>query len=114
MEGNTLSKIENRLRRAARARRRLLPRARDGVPHSPANVNIAAVLSLAGIGFERTRFKVVADPARYNTHFITVRARSATQHQAPGKLPARKTENRLGVTAPAALKQAKSLVPHGT
>ncbi|HLS85100.1 MAG TPA: aspartate dehydrogenase [Burkholderiales bacterium] len=48
--------------------------AREGVPHFPANVNIAAVLSMAGIGFDRTRLKVVADPAlRYNTHFITIR-----------------------------------------
>src|SRR5262245_19769455 len=50
--------------------------AREGVPHFPANVNIAAVLSLAGIGFDRTRLKVVADPAlRFNTHFITIRGR---------------------------------------
>ena len=37
--------------------------AREGVPHFPQNVNIAAVLSLAGIGLDRTRLKVVADPA---------------------------------------------------
>src|SRR5207245_10165291 len=36
--------------------------AREGVPHFPQNVNIAAVLSLAGIGWERTRLKVIADP----------------------------------------------------
>ena len=48
--------------------------AREGVPHFPANVNIAAVLSMAGIGFDRTRLKVVADPAlRFNTHFIVIR-----------------------------------------
>src|SRR5881394_572440 len=35
--------------------------AREGVPHFPQNVNIAAVLALAGIGFERTRLEVVAD-----------------------------------------------------
>src|SRR5713226_2282851 len=47
--------------------------AREGVPHFPANVNIAAVLSLAGIGFDRTRLKVVADPAlTLNTHTIRV------------------------------------------
>jgi aspartate dehydrogenase len=47
--------------------------AREGVPHFPANVNIAAVLALAGIGFDRTRLEVVADPAlRFNTHFIHV------------------------------------------
>jgi aspartate dehydrogenase len=47
--------------------------AREGVPHFPQNVNIAAVLSLAGIGFDRTRLRVVADPAlKANTHTIRV------------------------------------------
>ena len=51
--------------------------AREGVPHFPANVNIAAVLSMAGVGFDRTRLKVVADPAlRYNTHFIVIRGKT--------------------------------------
>lgn len=51
--------------------------AREGVPHFPQNVNIAAVLSLAGIGFERTRLKVVADPMlTRNTHTIRVDGRS--------------------------------------
>jgi aspartate dehydrogenase len=53
--------------------------AREGVPHFPQNVNIAAVLSMAGIGFDRTRLKVVADPAlTLNTHYITVRGRTGT------------------------------------
>lgn len=53
--------------------------AREGVPHFPANVNIAAVLSLAGIGFDRTRLEVVADPAlRFNTHFIHIRGVTGT------------------------------------
>jgi aspartate dehydrogenase len=47
--------------------------AREGVPHFPQNVNIAAVLSLAGLGFDRTRLKVVADPGlTVNTHTIQV------------------------------------------
>ena len=51
--------------------------AREGVPHFPANVNIAAVLSMAGIGFDRTRLKVVADPAlRHNTHHINIRGKT--------------------------------------
>jgi aspartate dehydrogenase len=53
--------------------------AREGVPHFPANVNIAAVLSMAGVGFDRTRLKVVADPAmKFNTHSITIRGRTGT------------------------------------
>jgi len=51
--------------------------AREGVPHFPANVNIAAVLSMAGIGFDRTKLKVVADPAlKFNTHFIAIRGKT--------------------------------------
>jgi aspartate dehydrogenase len=51
--------------------------AREGVPHFPQNVNIAAVLSLAGIGFDRTRLEVVADPAlARNTHTIRVAGKS--------------------------------------
>jgi aspartate dehydrogenase len=51
--------------------------AREGVPHFPQNVNIAAVLSLAGVGFDRTRLEVVADPGlTLNTHTIRVSGRS--------------------------------------
>jgi len=47
--------------------------AREGVPHFPQNVNIAAVLSLAGVGLDRTWLVVVADPAlERNTHTIRV------------------------------------------
>jgi len=51
--------------------------ARAGVPLFPANVNIAAVLALSGIGFDATRLKVVADPRiTHNTHRIEIRGRS--------------------------------------
>ncbi len=51
--------------------------ARNGVPLFPANVNIAAVLSMAGIGFDATRLTVVADPGIvHNTHRIEVRGKS--------------------------------------
>ena len=47
------------------------------MPHFPQNVNIAAVLALAGIGMDRTRLKVVADPAlSLNTHTIRVSGKS--------------------------------------
>ncbi|MDH5210495.1 MAG: aspartate dehydrogenase [Betaproteobacteria bacterium] len=51
--------------------------AREGVPHFPQNVNIAAVLSLAGVGFDRTQLEVIADPAlTHNTHTIRVAGKS--------------------------------------
>ena len=51
--------------------------AREGVPHFPQNVNIAAVLSLAGVGLDKTQLKVVADPGlTANTHTIRVSGRT--------------------------------------
>ena len=52
--------------------------AREGARGFPANVNVAAALSLAGIGPERTRLEIWADPhVTRNTHRIVVEADSA-------------------------------------
>jgi aspartate dehydrogenase len=48
--------------------------ARDAVREFPANVNVAAALSLAGVGFDRTRVRIYADPAvSRNTHQVHAR-----------------------------------------
>lgn len=47
--------------------------AKDAVGLFPANINVAALLSLAGIGSERTRVRIIADPnTDKNTHSIEV------------------------------------------
>jgi aspartate dehydrogenase len=92
--------------------------AREGVPHFPANVNIAAVLSLSGIGFDRTRLKVIADPALvYNTHHIEMRGKTGNisikfENVASPDNP--KTSWLACYSALAALKHAKSPVRYGT
>lgn len=49
--------------------------AREGARGFPANVNVAAALSLAGIGPDRTTLEIWADPTvTRNTHTITVDA----------------------------------------
>jgi len=92
--------------------------ARDGVPHFPANVNIAAVLSLAGIGFDRTRLRVVADPAlEYNTHFIEIRGATGNISVKLENVPAPdnpKTAWLACYSALAALKAAKAPIRYGT
>ena len=45
--------------------------ARDCVKEFPQNINIAAVLSLSGVGFDRTVIRILADPSVvFNTHEI--------------------------------------------
>lgn len=49
--------------------------AREGAEGFPANVNVAAALALAGIGPDRTRLEIWADPTvTRNTHTVTVEA----------------------------------------
>jgi aspartate dehydrogenase len=48
--------------------------ATEAIGHSPANVNVAAAVSLAGIGPERTLVRVVADPTlARNVHELEAR-----------------------------------------
>ena len=62
----------------AEPRRVFAGSAREGARGFPANVNVAAALSLAGIGPDRTRLEIWADPAATrNTHRIVVEADSA-------------------------------------
>ncbi|HLB16137.1 MAG TPA: aspartate dehydrogenase [Burkholderiales bacterium] len=92
--------------------------AREGVPHFPANVNIAAVLALAGVGFERTRLKVVADPAlRFNTHTVNVRGRTGAFSLKFESVPSPenpKTALLACYSALAAIRQLASPVRYGT
>lgn len=48
--------------------------AREGVRRFPENVNVAAAISLAGLGFDGTTLRIIADPAvTMNTHEVVVR-----------------------------------------
>lgn len=62
--------------------------AREGAIAFPANVNVAAALGLAGIGPERTRLEIWADPAlTRNTHHIVVDSDSARLELAIENIP---------------------------
>ena len=92
--------------------------AREGVPHFPQNVNIAAVVSLAGIGWDRTRLKVVADPAlTLNTHTIHVAGRTGRFTVVLENVPAPdnpKTSWLACYSALAALRSLEARVRYGT
>ena len=92
--------------------------AREGVLHFPANVNIAAVLSLAGIGFDRTRLKVVADPQlTHNTHYIDIRGKTGNIHVRLENVPSPdnpKTAWLACYSALAALRSLRNSIRYGT
>ena len=110
--------LELDLDRLTRATRLFEGPAREGVTYFPQNVNIAAVLALAGIGFERTRLEVVADPAlRLNTHTIRVRGASGRFTVVLENIPSRdnpKTALLACYSALAALREWKSSTRFGT
>lgn len=92
--------------------------AREGVPHFPQNVNIAAVLSLGGIGMDRTRLEVVADPGlALNTHTIRVSGVAGRMTVVLENVPAPenpKTSWLACYSALAALKSLESKARYGT
>ena len=62
--------------------------AREGAIAFPANVNVAAALGLAGVGPERARLEIWADPAlERNTHRIVVDSDSARFELAIENIP---------------------------
>lgn len=62
--------------------------AREGALAFPANVNVAAALGLAGVGPDRTRLEIWADPAlERNTHHIVVDSDSARLELAIQNIP---------------------------
>lgn len=92
--------------------------ARAGVRHFPQNVNIAAVLSMAGIGFDRTRLVAVADPTIVrNTHVITVKAVTGEISITLQNIPSPenpKTAWLACYSALAAIRQLQSPIRYGT
>ena len=50
--------------------------AREAVRHFPQNINVAATISLAGIGFDKTMIRIVCDPqVKTNEHNIRAKGR---------------------------------------
>lgn len=74
--------------------------ARDGARGFPANVNVAAALSLAGIGPDRTHLEVWADPGmERNTHRIDVEADSARFSMTIENIPSEENPRTGRITA---------------
>jgi aspartate dehydrogenase len=91
--------------------------AREGTRGFPENVNVAAALSLAGIGPDRTRLEIWADPAlNRNIHRIEVDADTASFSMAIENVPSEnpKTGRIVALSAVAALRGLVAELKVGT
>src|SRR5580700_501923 len=91
--------------------------AREGARGFPENVNVAAALSLAGIGPDRTRLEIWADPAlSRNTHRIEVDADTASFSMAIENVPSEnpKTGRIVALSTVAALRGMVAELKVGT
>ena len=92
--------------------------AREGAKGFPANVNVAAALSLAGIGPDATRLEIWADPTvDRNTHRIEVDADTARFTLEIATVPSEENPRTGKITAPsviAALRGLTSTLKVGT
>ena len=91
--------------------------AREGARGFPANVNVAAALSLAGIGPDRTHLEIWADPAlERNTHRIEVEADTARFSMAIENVPSEnpRTGRIVALSTVAALRGLVSELKVGT
>jgi aspartate dehydrogenase len=91
--------------------------AREAVKGFPANVNVAAALSLAGIGPDRTTIEIWADPQlTRNTHTITVVSDSAEFSMTIANIPSEnpKTGKITALSIIAALRKLGGSICIGT
>ena len=85
--------------------------ARDGARGFPANVNVAAALGLAGVGPDRTRLEIWADPALdRNTHTIQVDADSARFTMTIENVPSEENPGTGKITALSVIAALRGLV----
>ena len=91
--------------------------AREAAKGFPENVNVAAALSLAGIGADRTTIEIWADPAlTRNTHRVVVEADSARFEMSIQNVPSEnpKTGRITALSAIAALRKIHAPLRVGT
>ena len=74
--------------------------AREAITGFPANVNVAVALSLAGIGPDRTRVQIWADPAvTRNTHTVILKSDSSDLTMKIENIPSRENPRTGAITA---------------
>ncbi len=85
--------------------------AEEAVKLFPKNVNVAATVSLAGIGFKRTRVKIIADPAtNQNHHKIIANGKFGSMCAEIANLPFERNPKTSRIAAQSAIAAMKKIV----
>lgn len=85
--------------------------ARKAVELFPRNINVAATVSLAGIGFERTKVEIIADPnTDQNHHKIVAKGKFGTMIAEVYNLPFEKNPKTSRIAAHSAVAAIKKIV----
>ncbi len=84
--------------------------AREAAALYPQNVNVQAALGLAGIGLDKTRSRIYADPTvRHNTHEILARGAFGEVRMTIGNIPSDESPKTGRITAMSVIKALRNL-----
>jgi aspartate dehydrogenase len=87
--------------------------AQDAVRHFPKNINVAATVSLTGVGFEKTTVRIVADPnIRRNIHRLIVKGEFGEIECNARNLPSQENPKTSVLAALSAIATVKKIVGH--
>jgi len=87
--------------------------AREAVKHFPQNINVAATISLAGIGFERTKIRLMCDPAvQTNEHHLKAKGGFGELDVVTRNVPSPKNPKTSYLAALSAISAIKKILGH--
>ncbi len=87
--------------------------AREAVKHFPQNINVAATISLAGIGFEKTTIRIVCDPqVKTNEHNLRAKGRFGELDVVTRNLPSPRNPKTSYLAALSAISAIRKITGH--
>jgi predicted dinucleotide-utilizing enzyme len=84
--------------------------ARDACRLYPKNINVSATLALAGVGLDRTRVRIISDPAaKANTHTVFVESKAGSMRLEFENVPSPENPKTSALAALAALSRIRKI-----
>ncbi len=85
--------------------------AREAVKHFPQNINVAATISLAGIGFEKTKIRIMCDPqVATNEHHLKAKGKFGELDVVTRNVPSPRNPKTSYLAALSAISAIKKIV----